>query len=167
MATVYRTQSLTFKDYSLYLWAALFVAGNVLLPQLCHMVNFGGKAFMPIMFFTLIATAKFGVRCGLLTAVISPLVSFTLFGMPSGIMLGAVILKSIIIATVIGLWQYKGYSFTLLNILMLVAGWQILGFVIEGALFFGYAVAWSDLLISWPGVLAQIAALWVIARKQK
>lgn len=166
MATVSRTEALSLRNTSLYLWATVFTAGNILLPQLCHMVNLGGKAFLPIMFFTLIAAARFGVKCGLLTAVVSPLLSMALFGMPSGIMLGAVIFKSLLIAGVIGFWQYKGYSFNILNIILLVIAYQIIGFAIEGAVFFGYATSWSDLLISWPGALVQMVTLWVVTRRK-
>lgn len=165
MATVSRTAALSFKDYSLYLLTTLFVAGNVLLPKLAHMVPDGGKIFLPIMFFTLIAAARFGIKCGLLTAILSPLVSLALFEVPTGAMLGAVVLKSVLIAAVVGLWQYKGFSFSVLNIAMLVVGYQILGFVIEGALFFGYATVWAELLISWPGVLVQMVALWAVTRR--
>ena len=117
------------------------------------------------MFFTLIAAARFGVRVGLLTAIFSPLVSTLLFGMPSGAMLGAVVLKSAMIACLVGWWAQSGRSFSLLTIVMLVAGIQLAGFVIEGALFFGFAQSWSDLLISWPGVLIQMIALWAVTRK--
>jgi len=167
MATVSRSQVLSFKDHSLYLWSALFIAGNVLLPQLAHMVPDGGKIFLPIMFFTLIAAARFGIRCGLLTAILSPLVSAALFGMPAGVMLGACVLKSVLIATAIGLWQYKKLSFSILNIVLLVVGYQIAGFAIEGALFFGYQAAWADLLISWPGALLQMVVLWAVTRNMK
>lgn len=159
------TKTLTFATPAIYLWVAAFVAGNVLLPQFCHMVNLGGKVFLPIMFFTLIAAARFGLRSGLMTAVISPLISMALFGMPSGIMLAAVILKSALIAGLIGWWAQSGRRFSIPSIVMLIAGIQLAGFVIEGALFFGYATSWNDLLISWPGTLIQMVVLWAVTRK--
>lgn len=165
MAITTSPRSLTFSSPATYIWATAFVVGNIVLPQLCHMVNLGGKALLPIMLFTLIASARFGIRCGLLTAILSPLVSMAIFGMPSGIMLAAVILKSLLIVGVIGTWkEYKG-RFSLLSIPLLVIGYQIVGFAIEGTIFFGFATSWSDLLISWPGALIQMIALWAVTRK--
>ena len=54
-----------------YLFVFLFVAGNIILPQLCHLIPDGGKMFLPIYFFTLIASYKYGVKVGLMTAVLS------------------------------------------------------------------------------------------------
>ena len=50
-----------------YLFAFLFVAGNIILPQLCHLIPDGGKMFLPIYFFTLVASYKYGVKVGLMT----------------------------------------------------------------------------------------------------
>ena len=58
-----------------YLFAFLFIAGNIVLPQLCHMIPQGGLILLPIYFFTLVAAYKFGLRVGLLTALLSPLVN--------------------------------------------------------------------------------------------
>ncbi len=55
-----------------YGFCLLFIAGNILLPQLCHLIPDGGKILLPIYFFTLIAGYKFGLKVGLLTAVLSP-----------------------------------------------------------------------------------------------
>lgn len=161
-----RTQTATLRltNYATYMWALAFTLGNVLLPELCHSFNLGGKAFLPIMFFTLIAAARFGVNCGMLTAVLSPLISMLLFGMPSGIMLAAVVLKSVIIALAAGLMLHKAIPFTFVNILLLVIGYQLFGFVVEGALFFGFETSWNDLLISYPGAAIQVVGLWLVMR---
>jgi hypothetical protein len=62
-------QTTTAKLYSLhcgqaktYLAAALFVAGNIALPQLCHTVHLGGPTWLPIYFFTLVGAYKYGWR---------------------------------------------------------------------------------------------------------
>ena len=160
-------KAMTFLNYRTYLWSLLFVAGNVLLPQLCHGIPDGGKIFMPLMFFSLIAAARFGLCCGMLTAVLSPLAGWALSGMPAGTMLAAVVLKSLLIVGAVGVWRLRGYSFSLLNTVFLVVGYQLAGFLIEGALFWGYAAAWNDLLLSWPGALVQIAALRAVTRNRK
>lgn len=76
----------------------LFVAGNILLPQLCHLVPLGGPTLLPIYFFTLIAAYKFGLRVGLLTAILSPVINHLLFGMPAAAVLPAILIKSGLLA---------------------------------------------------------------------
>ena len=73
-----------------YLFVSLFVAGNVLLPQVCHIIPDGGKIFLPIYFFTLMASYKYGFKVGLLTAVLSPIVNSLIFGMPTIAILPAI-----------------------------------------------------------------------------
>ena len=154
--TLSNVKSLTLGNPAIYLWTTLFVAGNVFFPQLCHLVPAGGKALLPIMLFTLIAAVRFGIYAGLLTAVLSPLASVLIFGTPEGAILSAVLVKSLVIALVFGLWRSSGRTFNYGNMLLLILGVQLFCFVIEGAFMFGFAVAWSDLLLSWPGILLQL-----------
>ena len=37
-----------------YMVAALFVLGNIALPQLCHLAPQGGQTWLPLYFFTLV-----------------------------------------------------------------------------------------------------------------
>ena len=57
-----------YRETRTYLAAALFAAGNIVLPQLCHLVQLGGPTMLPIYFFTLVGAYKYGWRTGLLTA---------------------------------------------------------------------------------------------------
>lgn len=142
-----------------WLWAALFVAGNILLPHLCHLVPSGGKIFLPIMLFTVVATVRFGVWCGLITALASPLVSVALFGVPSGAILTAVLVKGMVIALVFGVWREKTGGYTLLSLAGLVVACQLICLPFEGAVLFGFSTSWHDLLISLPGMALQ----WIAA----
>ena len=83
METSAKLYSLSFSNVKTYLFVFLFVAGNIALPQLCHLVPMGGPTLLPIYFFTLIAAYKFGFRVGLLTALLSPVINHLLFGMPA------------------------------------------------------------------------------------
>ena len=69
METSAKLYSLNYSNVKTYLFALLFVAGNIALPQLCHLVPYGGPTLLPIYFFTLIAAYKYGFQVGLLTAV--------------------------------------------------------------------------------------------------
>ena len=55
METSVKLYSLKHSNVKTYLFALLFVAGNIALPQLCHLVPYGGPTLLPIYFFTLIA----------------------------------------------------------------------------------------------------------------
>ena len=62
METSAKLYSLPFGNVKTYLFALLFVAGNIALPQLCHLVPAGGPTLLPIYFFTLIAAYKYGFK---------------------------------------------------------------------------------------------------------
>lgn len=49
-----------YSEAKTYLAAALFVLGNIALPQLFHLVPQGGITWLPIYFFTLIGAYKYG-----------------------------------------------------------------------------------------------------------
>jgi hypothetical protein len=78
--------------------AALFVAGNIVVPQLCHLIPGGGAALMPLYFLTLVASLRYGLGVGLLTAVLSPVVNNLLFGMPPAEILPSIVIKSCLLA---------------------------------------------------------------------
>ena len=67
--TAVKLYSTGYREAKTYLAAALFVAGNIVLPQICHLVPQGGLRWLPIYFFTLVGAYKYGWRVGLLTAV--------------------------------------------------------------------------------------------------
>ena len=75
MESTTKLYSLNYTNANTYLFAFVFIVGNVVLPQLCHLVHLGGPAMLPIYFFTLIGAYKYGFKVGMLTAVLSPLVS--------------------------------------------------------------------------------------------
>lgn len=93
METSAKLYSLPFGNVKTYLFALLFVAGNIALPQLCHLVPAGGPTLLPIYFFTLIAAYKYGFKVGLLTALLSPVINHLLFAMPAAAVLPAILIK--------------------------------------------------------------------------
>ena len=102
MESTTKFYSLNYTNVNTYLFAFVFIVGNVVLPQLCHLVHWGGPAMLPIYFFTLIGDYKFGFKVGTLTAVLSPLANSILFGMPSVAILPAILVKSVLLALVAG-----------------------------------------------------------------
>ena len=93
-----RLYSLPYREAKTYGIALLFVAGNIILPQLFHLIPQGGITWLPIYFFTLIAAYKYGWKVGLLTAVLSPVANALLFGMPAPAALPAILMKSVLLA---------------------------------------------------------------------
>ena len=112
--TTVRLYSLPISDIRTYLFASLFVAGNIMLPQLCHLIPQGGFIFLPIYFFTLIGAYKYGWRVGLLTAVLSPIINSALFGMPAAAMLPIIITKSSLLAIIASLVARHRLAVTIL-----------------------------------------------------
>lgn len=148
--------SLPYREAKTYWVASLFVAGNVVLPQLCHLIPQGGVMWLPIYFFTLIGAYKYGWRVGVLTAVLSPLVNSALFGMPAVAVLPAILLKSCALALVAGFVAAKFRRASLLLLAAVVLAYQIIGGLGEWAMTGSWQVAMQDFRIGVPGMLVQI-----------
>ena len=73
--TSLKLYSLDYGQIKTYQVAGLFLAGNIVLPQLAHLLPQGGITWLPIYFFTLVGAYKYGWKAGLLTALLSPLVN--------------------------------------------------------------------------------------------
>lgn len=147
-----------------YTMSSLFVAGNILLPQLCHLVPGGGLVWLPIYFFTLIAAYRYGIVAGLITAVCSPIANNLLFGMPPTPMLPAILAKSCLLAAVAALLSRRIGKATLCAVALTVAGYQLLGSLAEWAFTGSLAAALQDLRIGWPGMLVQVFGGWLLLR---
>ena len=100
--TSLKLYSLDYGQIKTYQVAGLFLAGNIVLPQLAHLLPQGGITWLPIYFFTLVGAYKYGWRAGLLTAVVSPVANHLLFGMPAAAMLTPILVKSTLLALAAG-----------------------------------------------------------------
>lgn len=149
-----------FGEAKTYLFAALFTAGNILLPQLCHMVPRGGLIFLPIYFFTLVAAYKYGWRAGMLTAVASPVVNSLLFGMPSAAVLPAILLKSVLLALTAAFVARRFGRVSLLLLTLTVLTYQVAGTLGEWAMGCTLTAALQDFRIGFPGMLLQVFGGW-------
>ncbi len=144
--------------------AALFVLGNIVLPQLCHLIPQGGVTLLPIYFFTLIAAYKYGWRVGLLTAVASPLVNYALFGMPGAAALPAILFKSVVLAGVAGYTALRTRRVSLWLMAAVVLAYQAVGTAFEWLLSGSLWEALQDFRLGIPGMLLQIAGGWAVIR---
>lgn len=151
METSAKLYSLNYSNVRTYLFALLFVVGNIALPQICHLVPYGGPTLLPIYFFTLIAAYKYGFRVGLLTAILSPVINHLLFAMPSG----AALIKSALLAGTSALAARTLKSVSLWAILGVVLSYQIIGTAFEWAFIGNFHAAVQDFRIGIPGMLIQ------------
>lgn len=160
--TTIRLYSLGWREMRTYLFALLFIAGNIVLPQLCHLIPQGGLMLLPIYFFTLIAAYKFGFRVGLLTAVLSPLINSALFGMPPAAALPIITIKGMLLAGAAAWMASKSKGASLLALIAAVLGYQLAGGAIEWAMTGSVASALQDWKLGWPGMMLQAVGGWLI-----
>ena len=159
--------SLEYKQARTYGVAALFIAGNIALPQLCHLVPAGGPMLLPIYFFTLVAAYKYGWKVGLLTAVASPLINSALFAVPAAAALPAILTKSILLAAAAGFTARRFRNVSLMLLLGVVLFYQLFGSAVEWALSGSLTVALQDFRIGIPGMLLQIVGGYLLIKHLK
>ena len=159
--------SLTLKEYKSYLFATLFVAGNIALPQLCHLIPNGGLIILPIYFFTLVAAYKFGWRVGIMCGIASPLINHLLFGMPGAEMLSIIMVKSTILAIAASAIAQKTKSISLALLTLAVLSYQIFGTLIEWAMVQDFYVAIQDFRLGLPGMALQVIGGYLILKNWK
>ena len=135
METSAKLYSLNYSNVKTYLFALLFIAGNIALPQLCHLIP--------------------GFRVGLLTAIFSPVINHLLFAMPSEATLPVMLIKSTLLAGASAFAARMLKSVSLLGVLGVVLFYQIIGIAFEWAILGNFYVAVQDFRIGTPGMLIQ------------
>ena len=150
-----------------YLLAMAFVACNLLLPQVFHLIPQGGIIFAPLSFVILAGAYKFGWKTGLLAALASPLINHAITGMPAWGVMPVMTLKLAVIALVAGLAAQRFKTVNLLLIMAVVLVSMVLGALGELVLTGGIAATISDITVGWPGILLQIFGTWLIIKYVK
>jgi glucose-6-phosphate-specific signal transduction histidine kinase len=149
--------SLNYNDAKTYIAATLFILGNILLPQLCHLAPQGGMILLPIYFFTLVGAYKYGWKVGLITALLSPVCNHLLFGMPQAAVLMPILVKSTILALAAGFAASRFGKVSLMLLAAVVATYQVAGSLFEWAWTGSLDAALQDLRLGIPGMALQIA----------
>ena len=159
-----RLYAFNYDEVKTYMWTAVFVACNLVLPQLFHLIPQGGVIFSPLSLVILAGAYKFGWKTGLLAALLSPLVNHSLTGMPAWEVLPVMTLKLAVLAVVAGLvaQQFKAVS-VLLLIGVVLASKAIGGFG-ELLLTGGIDATTADFIVGWPGLLLQVVGTWLILK---
>ena len=162
-----RLYALNYDEAKTYLWAMVFVACNLVLPQVFHLIPQGGVIFSPLSLVILAGAYKFGWKTGLLAALASPLVNHLITGMPAWEVMPVMTLKLAVLALVAGLaaQRFKTVSLPLLIGVVLVS--KAIGCLGEFILTGGIAATIADFTIGWPGLLLQVFGAWLIVKYVK
>ena len=147
--------NLDFDQLKTYLFVTLFVAGNIIFPQLCHLIPNGGHIFLPIYFFTLIASYKYGMKVGVMTAVLSPAVNSILFGMPAAAVVPSIMIKSVFLAIAASWVAEKSNKVSLWSVLIVILFYQLFGSLVEWIMTGSLYAAAVDFRLGVPGMLIQ------------
>ena len=147
-----------------YLFATLFIIGNIVFPQLCHLYPKGGLIILPIYFFTLIASYKYGVKVGLITAILSPLINHVFFGMPPAATLPIILVKSSILAIAASVVARKFNRVALLGVTLAVVAYQLLGGLVEWGINGSVQAALQDIWLGYPGIFIQILGGYAVLK---
>lgn len=156
MESTIKLYSLKAVEIKSYAYAFLFVAGNIVLPQICHLIPMGGQMLLPIYFFTLIAAYKYGFFTGLLTAVASPLINHALFGMPATEMMTIILIKSALLAVAAAYMAQRTKEIKIQSLLLVILFYQGIGMIAEFALTGSYMAAMQDIRLGFPGMILQL-----------
>ena len=159
-----RLYTLNYDEAKTYLWATVFVACNLVLPQVFHLIPQGGIVFAPLSLVILAGAYKLGWRVGLIAALASPLVNHLLTGMPAWSTLPVMTLKLVVLALTAGFTaqHFKQATLPLLTGVVLVS--MLAGGLGELALTGGIGGTVQDFTIGWPGILLQITGAYLVCK---
>ncbi|MBR5687633.1 MAG: ECF transporter S component [Prevotella sp.] len=164
MQTTARLYTLNFDEVKTYLWAAVFVACNLALPRLFHLIPEGGIIFSPLTLVILAGSYKFGWRVGLIAALASPLVNHLVTGMPATGVLPVMTLKLAVLALIAGLTAQHFKKCTLLLLIGVVLATKLVGGLGELAITGGIEVTIQDFTVGWPGLLMAVIGSYLICK---
>ncbi len=164
METSVRLYTLNFDEVRTYMWAALFVVCNMVLPQVFHLIPQGGIMFAPLSLVILAGAYKLGWKTALLAAVASPLVNNMVFGMPAWGVLQVMMLKLIVLSLVAGLTAQYFRTMTMPLLVGVVLASEVIGGLVELLLTGGIAATIQDFTIGVPGLLLQVIGTYLIVK---
>ena len=134
---------------------------------LAHLIPQGGRLFLPIYFFTLLGAYKYGWKVGILTAILSPLLSNYLTGLPTIMILNSVITKSILIVLVTKIVSSRKRSFSIWNLIIIVCSYQILGSMVDSIVSGDYMLILNNLKFGIIGMILQVLLCYILLAKKR
>ena len=159
-----RLYTLNYDEAKTYMWATVFVACNLVLPQVFHLIPQGGIIFSPLSLVILAGAYKFGWKTGLLAALLSPSVNHLLTGMPATEMLPVMTMKLAVLAVIAGLTAQYFKKASLPIIIGVVLVCKAVECVGELLLTGGIEATVTDFTMGWPGLLLQVFGTWLLLK---
>ena len=153
--TTVKLYSLDYSNVKTYWAASLFIIGNILFPQLFHLIPQGGITWLPIYFFTLIGLINM-VGSRFTDCVLSPAINSLLFSMPAPATLPVILLKSVLLAIAAG---WTAQHFRRISVIMLIGvvfAYQVAGTLGEWIYIGNFYNAIQDFRIGIPGMCLQV-----------
>lgn len=151
------------KNIELINFSVLFMALAVGLPLLAHQFNLAGPAFLPMHLFVLTAGLLFGWRAGLFVGFLTPLVSFTVSGMPLLPVLPQITVEIMIYGLAAGFFREKLKLNLYLSLILAMVVGRLGLFLAVWVLATNPAGPllglWKAIAIGWPGIIIQLALI--------
>ncbi|MBW2544929.1 MAG: ECF transporter S component [Deltaproteobacteria bacterium] len=154
---------LKFSDLRLYTYVGMFVALDVAIPWLCHIIHpLAGPMFLPMFFFVLLAGILFGWRAGVLVGLLTPLVSYGISGMPLPQVLPRIITEAAFYGLAAGLLRghFKlGVLASLIGAIIIgrLAAFAQMALILGGS--HSAIMGWQAAKLGWPGIALQLILL--------
>ena len=164
MNTSTRLYTLTYDEAKTYLWATIFVACNLVLPQVFHIIPQGGIIFAPLSLVILAGAYKFGWRVGLIAALTSPLVNHLITGIPAWNILPVMTFKLAVLALTAGFTAQHFKKVTLPLLIGVVLTSMLIGGLGELVLTGSIEATIQDFTIGWPGILLQVIGAYLVCK---
>jgi hypothetical protein len=102
-------QSMGFRNIRLYIFSAVFIGLDILVPWLTHHLGGiqAGSIFLPIFFFVLLAGTLGGWKAGIVVGLLTPSISFSITGMPPLTLLPEITVTCLFYGLVAGFMRQK------------------------------------------------------------
>lgn len=154
------------RNIELINFSVIFIVLAVGLPLITHQFNLAGPTFLPMHLFVITAGLLFGWRAGLLVGLLTPLVSFTVYGMPFLPVLPQITVEIMIYGLAAGFFREK-FKLNLYLSLILAMVIGRLGLFLAILVLASNPVGpltglWKAVSMGWPGILIQLALVPVI-----
>jgi len=144
------------------LFSTVFIALSIAMPLLAHQFNLAGQIYLPMHIFIFIAALLFGWRTGLLVGLISPILSHYFSGMPLLAMLPQITVELALYGLIAGVLREKFKLNLYLSLVLAMIGGRI-GLLLAVAMLHSspvpYLAVKSVVVMGWPGMLLQLAAI--------
>lgn len=136
-------------------------------PSFFHYFNLGGQQFLPIYFIIIVTIILTNWQAGLMTAIISPVISFLLTGMPGIPILFFVLFKAVVLVVCyIFIEKYITKNVFLLGALLILS-YQLFGFSFVYLWIRNTKIASMDIMMGYPGLIAQYLLILLVYKNNE